>query len=182
MKLAILIPTLTSRRHLLERLLDNLDNQPGREHVKVFKDEDAGQMTTGQKRNRLLEVSNGCDFCAFVDDDDLVSDDYIPRVLKAIESKPDVVGLEGIMTRGGHYPQRFVHSLRYTHWYDEGQFPNKVYYRNPNHLNPVRRELALAARFPYKFSGEDHDYSKALLPLLKTEVFLEKPIYYYLAE
>ena len=77
---------------------------------------------------------------------------------------------------------RTYHSLKYKMWWDEEDVDRqgkRRYFRNPNHLNPVKKIFALATRFPETNCGEDHDYSKRLLPLLNTEVNIEKPIYYY---
>lgn len=181
-KLAILIPTLTARANSLRRLVGKLQSQEGAGQVDFFIDTDEGQSSTGSKRNALLAAcGNHFPYICFVDDDDDVADDYLPRILAAIASGPDVVGIEGVMTRNGKFPQRFIHSIKYDHWFDDGQFPNKTYYRNPNHLNPVRRELAIAAGFPEITTGEDQEYSRRLYPLLKTEVFIDGPMYYYLA-
>jgi len=75
-----------------------------------------------------------------------------------------------------------VHSIRYDRWYSEGTGDDEVFYRPPNHLNPVQRDLARAARFPDRSHGEDHEYSMRLRPLLRSERFLEGPIYFYRAE
>ncbi len=142
--------------------------------------DERGGMSIGQKRNMLLrnEMTRG-EYICFVDDDDLVSSDYIAKILTALKSKPeaDVVGMEGVLKRNGWDDEPFFHSLKYDHWYSEG----KRHFRNPNHLNPVRRELALQVGFPPDSSyGEDHWYSDKLLPLLKTEVMIEGCIYFYL--
>ena len=88
-----------------------------------------------------------------------------------------------LMTVDGENEERTYHSLRYDHWWDEPdpeRSGRRRYFRNPNHLNPVKRELALKVRFPEINHGEDHDYSKAIHPHLKTEEYIESPIYYYL--
>jgi glycosyltransferase involved in cell wall biosynthesis len=181
--LSLLICHLGDRHRELARLTERINQQigPFQTRVEILINEDNGERTTGEKRQELLRLASG-DWTAFIDDDDLIAEDYIPRVLEALRQDPDVVGLEGIMTRGGDHPQKFIHSLKYDHWFDEGIFPNKVYYRCPNHLNPVRRRLARQAGFPPVTIGEDKSYSDRLFPLLKTEVYLERPIYFYLAE
>jgi len=42
-------------------------------------------MTIGAKRNQLLHRAKG-DYVAFVDDDDLVSSDYVNKVLSAVST------------------------------------------------------------------------------------------------
>ncbi len=65
--------------------------------------------------------------------------------------------------------------MQYLDWFER----DGVYYRCPNHLNPVRRSLAIRAGFPARSFREDLDYSLALRPLLRSEVFLEGPVYFY---
>ena len=60
-------------------------------------------------------------------------------------------------------------------WHQSGG----IYYRTPNHISPVKRELALQAGFPEIAFGEDHEYSKRLLPLLKTETIIKENLYHY---
>ena len=53
------------------------------------------------------------------------------------------------------------------------------YYRNPNHLNPVKIEIAKKVMFPEVNFREDYDYSMRMLPHLKTEEYITGPIYTY---
>lgn len=185
--LSILICSMHRRKHYLERLSTILKPQLT-SGVEVLCSVDNGEESIGSKRQRLLESAKG-EYIAFIDDDDTVSSDYVKLVLNAIKSKPDVVGmhltmmsvdameLQGVIT-GDTY-----HSLKYTTWYDEplpGIPHCRKYFRNPNHLNPVKKDLALRVGFPSISMGEDRAYSSLLLPHLKTEQYIEKPIYFYL--
>jgi glycosyltransferase involved in cell wall biosynthesis len=178
MKLSILICHLVDRAIMLEGLLHSLNEQrdaldsPG--DVEILVDGDRGEVSTGAKRNRLLAKAQG-DYIAFVDDDDSVDDGYCALILAAIETKPDCCGIAGVYLVRDAYTGVFDHSITHKQWdnYDH------LYLRPPNHLNPVRRELALQAGFPECNHGEDKEYSMRLLPLLKTEVKIERPIYYY---
>jgi glycosyltransferase involved in cell wall biosynthesis len=173
-RLSILICSLNKRAELLARLRKVLDPQLTDE-VEVIVNVDDGQLSIGDKRNALLEAATG-DYIAFVDDDDMVRTTYVKNILEAISTNPDCVGVEGVITVNGQPNGRlFIHSLQYRSWFEK----DGVYYRNPNHLSPVKRELALQVKFPAKNHGEDHDYSKALLPFLKTEVYIKGPIYHY---
>jgi len=172
-KFSILICSLHSRVELLRRLLIVLKQQT-LSSVEILVDVDNGEISTGAKRNRLLQKAQGT-YVAFVDDDDMVSNDYVSKILNAVQSKPDVVGMTGMLhNANGNF--LFYHSLAHKKWYKK----DGAYYRNPNHLDPVKRELALQIGFPDWDSEEDKDYSKRLLPLLKTEQVVEGIIYYYL--
>lgn len=173
-RLSILICSLNSRAQFLARLRAVLDPQITDE-VEVLVNTDDGQMSIGEKRNALLDAATG-DYIAFVDDDDMVRTTYVKSILEALQTNPDCVGIEGVITFDGNPNGRlFIHSLQYRSWFEK----DGIYYRNPNHLSPVKRELALKVKFPSKNHGEDHDYSRALLPFLNTEVYIKGPIYHY---
>jgi glycosyltransferase involved in cell wall biosynthesis len=181
MKLSILICTLEERKHFLERLLSILNPQKTDE-VEILINCDNRQKSIGQKRNELLKQASG-DYITFIDDDDRISDDYVSKILNSInKSNPDVIGIHLIMTTDKIIEEKTFHSLKYRSWYDEPD-PEKPwlrrYYRNPNHLNPVKREYALKVGFPEISMGEDKVYSTKLLDFLKTEEYIKEPIYYY---
>ena len=182
--LSILVCALTRRATIIQTLMSYLLPQIT-PHVELLIAADNGEKSTGEKRNELLSIASG-KYIVFIDDDDVVAPGYVALILNAVKNDCDVVGLHLIMTNKGRPGSecRTYHSLKYRTWYDEPD-PNspgrRRYFRSPNHLNPVKRELALAVKFPTINTGEDHDYSKRLLPLLKTETYIEKPIYFYLA-
>jgi len=177
--LSILICSTSTRKVYLDKILEILNRQKNGQEILINSDD---VKTIGEKRNELIDQAKG-KYIVFVDDDDLVSDDYVTLILDAAKNNCDVVGIHLIYTRDGQNPQKTYHSLKYDHWFqtpDPKEPGKQIYYRNPNHLNPVKREYALKARFPHKSFGEDKDYSMALLPFLKTEIMIEKPIYFYL--
>ena len=154
---SILICSLESRSLKLNRLLSILKGQVD-DTVEILVSVDAGEKSVGAKRNELVKASCG-KYLAFIDDDDIVSNDYVSLILKAIQDGPDVVGLQ-------------------LDYYQDGVF----YDRNPNHLNPVKREFAISILYPEINIGEDRDYSMRLLSLLNSEYYIKKPIYTYLCE
>ncbi len=192
MILSILICHLNNRGTLLKRLLDCLQPQVNRANarasfspipgkvVEILIETDAGQASTGEKRNKLLTRARGR-FVAFSDDDDLLSERYVELVLKALESDPDCVSLEGIMYRENFKPRRFSHSIAHGKEWREEMTGERRYLRPSNHLNAVRRDLALQVGFPDKKIGEDRDYSERLFPLLKKEAVVSEILYFYYA-
>lgn len=186
--LSILICTVPERADMLRRLVDWLRWQMRQypRQVEICVDDRVG-VSVGEKRQTLLERAIG-KYIAFVDDDDWVASDYVSRILAAyvkyeyayrIERPggPDCVSLVGEMTTDGGSSERFEHSLKYSKW----ETIDGVHQRSPNHLNMVKRELALKVGFTAKNVGEDHDYSMRLRPLLETEVSSgEAPLYFYL--
>jgi len=188
-KLSVLIPTMERRKKYFDRIIENLTKSydkltdAQKEMVEVVFSSDDGSASIGAKRNDLLTRATG-EYIAFVDDDDLVSEDYYSLILKALETNPDVVGIHLLMDTDDKPESecRTYHSLKYTHWYDEADPDRKGlrrYFRNPNHLNPVKRLYALYTLFPDIDHGEDRVYSQNILKFLKEEVNIEEPLYYY---
>jgi cellulose synthase/poly-beta-1,6-N-acetylglucosamine synthase-like glycosyltransferase len=175
-KLSILIPSLEERKPKLEQLKAELANQIGKRNVEVLSLSDNRQMSIGQKRNMLLTQSTG-EYVSFVDDDDMVSPDYIEKVLNALTKNPDCSSLTGEIVFSDGYSRPFIHSLRYTQWIDDHE--GKVYYRPPNHLNAVRRAIAVQVGFPPWNSGEDRSFSMGIRHLLKKEEWIDGVIYNY---
>lgn len=178
--LSICIATIPERRRLLDRLADHLFwliDEVDRKTVEVVLDQRV-DVPIGTKRQALLERSRG-QFVSFVDDDDWVSSDYVYQIVDVLAGDPtiDCAPLVGVMTTAGEVPETFHHSIRNIEWRTE----DGVHYRTPNHLNAVRRDLALAAGFRSLDHGEDFDYSERLKPLLRTEAKLATngPLYFY---
>lgn len=176
--LSILICAVPERRQQLERLVDFLRWQmlsfqyPSRVEICV----DLGDGKVGEKRQRLLERAVG-NYVAFVDDDDWVDVKYVERVFVACMQGQDACSLVGVITENGINPKRFEHSVRNATAYtrDDG-----VYIRPVNHLNAVRRDLALKAGFVAKNVGEDVLYADKLVTLIQSEASTgDTPLYHY---
>jgi glycosyltransferase involved in cell wall biosynthesis len=174
--LSILTCTLENRKNKFKKLEKFLYKQASfHGHTQLLANCDNGEKSIGEKRNELLCAAKG-DYVVFVDDDDWVSDDYVSRILLAINYKnPDCCGIEGLLIVDNLNPIKFIHSLRYKEWRQNG----KEFERTPNHINPIKRELALSIGFNKISHGEDHDFSKRIQPILKTEVFISNPLYFY---
>lgn len=177
--LSLLVPTMPSRRELLERLLKILHAQAAAHprEVEILVDP-RERVTIGAKRNALLQRSVGR-FVASIDDDDLVSDDYVARILEALKKTPDAdcAAFCGVMSTDGTGADYFHHSIQYA---ARRQLPSGAYEGPPEHRNAVRRDLALAVGFPNISFGEDQDFAKRLRPHLKLEAPVgQAPLYFY---
>lgn len=178
---AILVPTLGERRALFERLmgvlLPQLDPYHGR--VRVIGWLNNGRPGLPEIRHRMLTEA-GTDYVSFVDDDDLVSRDYVDEVMSALGQEPDVVGFQvqcysnGVPTAVAH------HSIRHGHWVN---LPDR-FLRDVSHLNPVRRKIAMTADFRRAKPGQPEDRAWADQirrgGLLRTEVVIPRIMYHYL--
>ena len=180
-KLSILICSLQARAEMLCGLLDVLYPQLVEPSpVEVLLEVDNGERVIGGKRNRLLNKSAGQYVC-FIDDDDKVPADYVSQILTALDTSPDCVGFNLAYYVDGNPRGTAIHSLRFDR-YGQRRAPGgmMLYERTPNHLNPIRREIALQVRFPELNHGEDSDYAMRIRLLLKTEVFIDRVMYHYL--
>lgn len=173
MKLSILICHLPERARELGLLLDSLQRQTSL-CVEILTDDAPRGEPVGRKRNRLIDKAKG-EYLCFIDDDDEVSGDYISSILSAIRKNPDCVGIEGIIQAQGKN-MIFRHSIEFAGWYTGAD----AYYRTPNHLNPIRSDIVKRVRFRDDLSfGEDQDFSYRIKPFLKTEEYIDRPIYFY---
>lgn len=164
-----------SRLDILDDLMLNLNIQMDRLHdqVEVIIDP-VVRYNIGTKRNKLLEKAKG-EYVVFVDDDDHICYNYVQLILDACKEGSDCIGISGTMTTNGNNERQWHISKDYGSWHTK----DNVYYRTPNHISPVKRELALQAGFPEISFGEDFEYSMRLIPLIKTETKVNGNIYWY---
>lgn len=178
---AILVLTLRRRRAYLARLMRRLEPQLC-SRCRVFTYDEHEELPIGHRRQILLERIRKKPYVAFIDDDDLVAENYVSVVLDALEHHPDVVGFRGLYYEDGERKAESVFSVRCKMW-DTRETPlGTVHLRTPNHLCPVRRRIALEIGFPPIDHGEDADYSMRLMkqfPNLR-ETFINDHLYTYL--
>lgn len=177
MKLSILICTLPERYATFNALISNISRQVDWKYTNVLFDRDE-TISIGEKRNKLLERAES-EYVCFIDDDDEISDNYISLLMEGINKGVDCCSLKGLYFVDDIQDGIFEHSIKYAEWKTTN---NEIKYeRYPNHLNCIRANLAKQFKFPEKNFGEDHDWSKQLhkSKLLKTEHYIEQPIYFY---
>jgi glycosyltransferase involved in cell wall biosynthesis len=172
--LSILIPVINEDRPLLPRLLNELNRQM-MDGVEIILDEREPPVTTGQKRNELIQKATG-KYIVFVDSDDLILDGYIREILHAATSDTDCITFKGYMTTNGSHRQNFI--LRLGEKYESR---NGIYYRWPNHITPIKRSIAERVKFPHITTGEDYHWSKSIADydFVKSEVHIPKDLYWY---
>ena len=180
--LSILIPTLESRRMQCEHLCREIDRQillaGAGDLVEVLTLRDSGSASVGEKRNQLVSSARGR-FIVFIDDDDMVSSDYVDQLTKVLQTHPeaDCVSFTGEISFRGAHRRSMVHSIEFTDWHHRrGQ-----YLRPPCHITPIRREIASRYAFAEVDYAEDMDWSLRLSrdQALKREVILDRTLYFY---
>lgn len=179
--LTVCIATLSERAASFEKLRVELHRQilllDDPTKVEVLWDCDDGQQRIGAKRQKLLLASTG-KFVCFHDDDDEPAPVYIPRLVSAIDAHPnvDAICFKGVFTYNGTPAGDFDFDLVHQTYKNIGD----DFLRTPNHLCPIRRELALRVGFDRtKTKGEDSDYALRIFPLLRSQVKIDEVLYHY---
>lgn len=148
------------------------------EQVQLLINKDEREKSIGQKRNELVEWSTG-EYVVFIDDDDRIHQNYVQHVLDALSYYPgvDCVGIKGQYFENGRYRRNFMHSIECNEYTQDRYF----YYRPPNHINPIRREIAIDYKFPEINMGEDTDFAMRMSRdgALRSEVFVDHFLYEY---
>lgn len=178
MKLSILIATLPERVSQFNETIRQL-NVGTRHDVEVIADGRPRSVSTGQKRNDLINQCTGTHFI-FRDDDDWTHPDYVSEMVKAMQSNPDVITLQGWMTTNGGSRVDWIIKLGEKY---EARTENGVtkYYRFPNHLCAFKKTVVQHIKFPHIWQGEDYKWALEIKErdLLKTEVHIDKQLYHY---
>lgn len=181
MLLSIIVPTVHTRydsfRLALERELyrqyDDL-SEVDKKKVEIIVFSDTKSFVLGKKRDMLYKLSHG-EYSVQLDDDDRVAEDYIQTILDVLKkSKPDVIAYDmQVRIRGSLKRTRVsIKNKKDTNTREE-------YLRIPSYQMVVKTELARKIGAIDKIFGEDADFSKQLLPLLKTEHKIDRILYYY---
>jgi glycosyltransferase involved in cell wall biosynthesis len=177
--LSVLICTKPDRFAMLETLVSGLNEQIKKnklsKEVEILTD-DRMDITVGQKRNELIDQSKG-KFVAFIDDDDEVHTDYLKLIVETIkeDEKIDCIGINGVIIFDKLYTRKWFVSMTYGDWHEK----DSIFYRTPNHIAPIKRDLAIKCKFPDLNFGEDKHFSDLVLPLLKKEAIIDTPLYVY---
>lgn len=182
MTISILICTLPERKHFLDRLLAKLKPQVEMYplDVEILIDSTGRHMPTGTKRNLLKDICNGKYF-GFIDCDDMITDDYVSQLMVASLTNPDVITFAGNMTTDGRQKVDWVIKLGEKYEARTDSDGVERYYRFPNHLTFMKKELVADVRFQDIWQGEDYAYALEVKfkDALKTDYHIDKQIYFY---
>ncbi len=171
---SILICTLASRQDKFMRLMDVLLPQAEEiGEVEIIACHNNGERPLGEIRQALMMDARG-KYLSFVDDDDEVPDYFVREMLLALWEDPDVVGfITEYSEREAAWRATVYNSLQY----EPHDTPGKLY-RDLVHQMPCRAELAKQGDFTRGWP-EDNTWRNVVRPLLKTEVYIDKVLYYY---
>jgi len=180
MTLSVCIATLPERSAQFNALVAFLRSQGPFELVSDASPR--GTLSVGAKRQAMNERATG-DYIVHLDDDDWVSDTYIPDILNGIADGPDCIGSYELVQGLAPHPQIAIWTHRAQHWETDrtGRRYGATYIRTPGHKTPIRADIARAIPYADMGFGEDEDYSKRLKAsgLIKTEAFIPKVMQHY---
>ena len=156
---------------------------------------DNRRRSVGSKRNALLDMARG-EYISFIDDDDLVADDYVRKIHDAIvearkvEPRADVIVFPQRATLA---PHGIVHDCTYSLLYCKERAPEQrrqlvatekpdtlAWTGPPAHTQVWRREVIGDIRFPEKNFGEDVEFVDLVCAKATSERRIDgNPIYFY---
>jgi len=118
--------------------------EPEQDRVEIVVLTDNKKMMLGHKRNVMVDIAQG-NYIAFVDDDDRIADNYLAELLKAIETDADCIVFKAEVSMNGEPPKICDYSKDHRRDYNH----KDGYYRIPNHICCVKRDVSLKSSFPH---------------------------------
>ena len=184
MKLSIMIPTTPDRRKTFNLIVEELHVQAAENDYEIGKDfeiislEDNREISVGKKRQLLLEIAKG-DFVVGIDSDDFIAPTYLQDIMSAIKTHWYDIDHIGFYERCNIDGQlsRSIFSIRHEKWGENVDGFDHVRCANPKSV--IKRPIALRVGYEDLRYGEDRVFSEKVTPLLLTECFIEKELYYY---
>lgn len=177
MKLSILTPTIPGREAQLSALQSKIAEQltaENAEKVEHLAFSDNRKRSIGAKRQALVDIARG-EYVAFVDDDDDISDDYISKLLAAIERKPDVVTFQQEVTYNGRVGIVEFGLNNQDQPFKEG----RITPRAPWHVCAWKREKIAPCQFGESNYGEDIVWCLQARRRISTGIHIDSILHYY---
>lgn len=174
-RLSILIPSIPSRFDRAIKLYKEIEQKTSGMDVEILMFTDNKRRTIGEKRDDLKNISNGKYFM-FVDDDDSIYN--VEKLYEATEQDVDVITFKQRCRNkdGSHYIVTFGLGNEIEHNAVNGNYIDLK--RPPFHVcawNQKFKEFHFAA-INY---GEDWEFIKQVLPIAKTEIFIDDIVHSY---
>lgn len=135
---------------------------------------DNKQMVLGHKRNTMIDIAQG-KYIAFVDDDDRIAPEYLSELLAATSENTDAIVFNASVSLNGEPAKTCYYSKDNRRDYNH----REGYFRIPNHICCIKRDIAVQCKFPEVIYGEDAAFSKQLKAKINTEHKINKTLYFY---
>lgn len=177
--LSILIPGIPSRiydtQDLMQEIFYQIEALKVHGQVEVLSFIDNHQRSVGAKRQALQDIARG-QYIAFCDDDDVITERYIERILNAAAEGQDVITFH----QRAHYNEQECEII-----FDaactgpDAWNPGGTARRRPWHVCAWRRELIQHCRFGDCNYGEDRIWVDQAVPLIKTSHHIPEVLHIY---
>lgn len=192
----ILVPTIPRRAplfgRLMERLLPQLEPYGGA--VKVVGWLNVGQPRIAEIRDSMYQYADevlAARYASFVDDDDLVSEDYAERIMGQLTASFGFgplghVGFRMDCYKNGRLKWPVEHNLRHQSWHTRRDYKTReiTLLRDFTHVDPIRLDIARRGRFAVARPNqpEDRIWVKQVRPHLhgQPHAFIDAVLYQYL--
>jgi len=180
--LSILIPTVKERAEQFHKLRQYIYRQlvdhELTDNVEILFLQDDKEMSIGEKRNKLYRMAHGA-YSWQIDDDDWLHPEAIPYICDELRfEEVDCVGFKELCIFDGKRVESSNFSIKYGGWADNQDGFNHV--RTPFFKTPIKTRLCLQCPIPPIRFGEDHEFAKAIYPLLEKEAYVDEFIYHYI--
>lgn len=173
--LSILICSIPERTYkYLPELLRVLNPQCNYPEVELLILTDNKKMSIGEKRNKLKDLAKG-KYIVYVDDDDLVSDNYVREILLATKKDTDCILFDEWKTVSEKEGKLVKYSIKYSNM----KWDEKIMYKTPNSRMVIKKEIVENINFLHMNNYEDDEWGLRILPHIKTEFNIDKILYYY---
>lgn len=195
--LSIQIPYTEDRREEMNRLYKEFERQAelyklNSGEIEIYVDGRGREISIGQKRSDMYQQANGL-YVVQWDSDDWISEDGLKKIVDAIVYEIAYSGdvnyklvdcityEEYVHINGVNYSSR--HSVEYSDWEGTGSemlYDGFNFHRTPFMKDVIKTSIAKSVPVPDMRFGEDHEFSKLIKPLLKTEHHIPEEIYHYI--
>lgn len=175
--LSILVPSIPSRLECYTlNLLERIEGQVGQLPVEVLCLIDNKKRSIGLKREALVQSARG-KFVAFVDDDDEISNDYVDRLVTAINEAPDAdcIVFDTTCTLNDMPTVIVKHGIEY----ENTEVNANGATRKPWCCNAYSRAIAQSCHFPDASYGEDWYWVRQAYPQVKKQHRINATLYHY---
>lgn len=179
-KLSILIMTVPSRLEyfyprIMKQVLGQTEKYDDIEVISLF---DNKKRSVGSKRQNMLDLVQG-EYLVFIDDDDRITDDYVDSIMETLKKNPNVdcVVFNTICCIENSSLKKLC---KYGIEYSYGDINGGKEWRGlPAHTMIWKSEIAKKYKYSDMGVHEDTDWVKRAVKSIKTQVRIDKVLYYY---
>jgi glycosyltransferase involved in cell wall biosynthesis len=180
--LSICIPTVNGRENSFENLYNEIKRQitelKATKKVEIIVKKDNKEISIGEKRDIMYKQCKG-KYSVQIDDDDMISPDYVEQILKAAETDTDCITYMEHCTIDGK-KSKSLFTLKFPQWADLKTPVNGcIRVRTPFFKTPIKTKICKKIGVKDMRFGEDHDFSKRIYANLISEYFINEDLYYY---